>query len=650
MKLLAQVVAGAAVLVALPLTPATAADSFGWQTTTLTATVAGADLGNMTVTNSAETFAAWTQKVGSNFQPQISRGGKTTPITWSLDVATAADSNTRVAMAADGSVGFAVYKKTVGAAVQLWWSRWNGTAWSASSQLAGSLETTTPPSVDIRDDGSFGVVAYRASNDSIFALRFDGTTFEGPDTIATSTQAASLSVAVADDAERSVIAWSNASIQMVSRAWNGTSWGPVRNLSQNPAGPLSPVGEVDMSADGTVTAAIWKTNVGGQWVVRAATGNGDSWNAPTALHSGTYAPSPHGIDIALSADGASAVATWSGQTGGGGGQTAYVYRNSLAAGAWSGSTIVAGPFLDGIKPSPDAALSAHGDRAVLGYQQHSGNGYRARVQVFTAGQWNSPASFGTDNANQASGRTQVDLTSQGTRGASVTVQQTGGQQYLVLNTLTVLTTPDPPEAPSAEYLTYAGTGLVLVRWKQSPFDGNTPILDYGVDSEPSGTYCGQPQIYLTCQVLGMTAGVPYRFRITAYNSKGASVPSEWSQPVTVPLPPTAAPPVPADPAPSGTPVVGGVVVPTVSAITIKVGKRSGERRKVVVRWIASGSPVSYRVRLTKPGAKKWRSWQDVTVARKSVKLSRGKTYRVAVSAGNAQGQSSVLVKRFRVKR
>lgn len=624
--------------------PATAADTYGWQGATLTATVAGADLGNMTVTDAGQTFAAWTQTVGANTQPEVSRGGKTTPVTWHLDSATATDSQTRIAMAADGSVGFAVYKKMVGADRRLWWSLWNGTAWSAGAQLATSVDANTPPAVDIRDDGTFGVVAWRSSTGSVFARRFSASTFAGADTL-TSSASETVSVAVARKADRALISWVLApSLQLQSRAWGGSSWGALRDVSQNTGMAFSPEGEVEISEDGTSSAAIWSTFTAGQWVARAAQGNGDSWNAPAALHTGGYS-ALEGLDIALSRNGSSALASWMGEAGGGG-QTTYVYRNSWDSGSWGGGIIVAGPYIDGSRPNPDGAISATGNRAVIGYQnRRSGPEYRGQTQLFTGGVWSDFSSMTVASSDPDSGRTQVELTSQGTRGAAVSVQQTGGQQYLKLNTLTVYTVPDPPAAPTAQYLVSGSNSAVMLNWQETGFDGNSPIMDYVVESDPAGPYCAPQNLYLRCMILGMIPGVPYKFRVYATNNRGASAPSDWSNPVTIPV---------ADPGGGTTPGGGGgggttAAQPSVKQITVTQKKRKGPRRKVVVRW-TSVDATSNQMRITRPGAKKWRKWQEVGATRKVLRLPRGKVYRVSVRAISAAGVSPVLVKRFRVKR
>ena len=615
----------------LTATPATADDQISWPSgTSMSATVAGVDLGNVELTQSAVAYAAWTKAVGSDFQPEVSRGGNTT---WDLDTASATDSQTRMAMSADGTVGFAVYKKMVSGDRKLLWSRWDGSGWSPGSVIGTSVDVAAPPAVDLRADGTFGVVTWRASSASVFAMRFNGTTMLGPDTMASGTSG-SLCVDVADNANRTLVGWVKGG-DLESRAWNGNSWDGPRDASLNPSGSSTDAGQVALSSDGTRSMALWKVNTGSQWVVRAASGNGDTWNAAQPLHIGGY-PSLLTVDLALSDSGETAFAAWSGISSTGGTST-YALQSRYSNGAWNGPTIMGGPYIDGTQPTPDVAISGDGVRGLIGYQQRSFAEYRAQARVFLGGTWAGPSSLGFANSSVDSGRTQVALTSNGTRGVAVTVQQSGGQQYLLLSQLTVFTSPGPPGAPVTENLTYAGITATRASWTPPTFDGNSPLLDYAVESEPAGVTC-DPGASSSCLLTGMLPGTTYRLRVTARNSRGTSVPSEWSKPF---------PDVAPGPGPGPDPAA---IAPTIDKIGVSLRKRTGPTRKVVIRWTAVGAPTSYRVRVTKPRGKKWKRWTTQTSARKVLKLRRGKVYRVGVEARNAAGSSPVVVKRFRVKR
>ena len=117
--------------------PAAADDVVQWTSSNyLNNSQAGIALGNVAFTSASDTFAAWTLTSGVNYQPQVTRGTKGASTTWPLDEATATQSQTQLAMAKDGSTGFAVYKKLVGGVGELFWSRWNGTSWSGGSEHA----------------------------------------------------------------------------------------------------------------------------------------------------------------------------------------------------------------------------------------------------------------------------------------------------------------------------------------------------------------------------------------------------------------------------------------------------------------------------------------------------------------------------------
>lgn len=607
---------------------AAADDQISWTSATaLTDTVEGVSLGNVAYTEPGDTFAAWTQKSGSNYQPKISRAGTTPRISWSLDSATAAQSYTRLAMSSDGTVGLAVYQKLDASVRNLYWSRWDGTSWSSSELLATNVSSATAPAIDLNDDGSFGVVAWESQAASVFAARFDGAGFKPVDTLASGTSG-NLSMAVAGS--RAMAGWirdPGTGRRLETRSWSGSSWAAPRDVSQNTGGVETPSGKVFLSADGSISGAIWPVLTAGQWSVRTARGNGDTWQAPSTLHSGTY-DLVQAVDLALSADGSAAFAVWSAQPGSG----MTVYQSRYTSGAWSGATVMAGPFTSVNSPTPDVAISHSGKRGVVAYQQRSNAEYRSRAQIFGAGAWGSAVSLGVTTSNSASGITQTALSKNGTLGAAVLVQQSGGQQSLAISELTIRTTPDAPAAPKATLVTIGGSTRASVSWTPTDFDGNSPITDYLVEADQPNTYC-EGEFEFHCSVSMLTAGKPYRFRVTAYNSFGASEPSAWSNAVALPPNP--------DPKP--------VTKISVKRIKVKQRKRKGTKRKVVIRWTTTGPATAQQIRIKQRG-KKWKRWVSVPKPRKVRRLKAGKVYRVAVKVTNAAGTSPAKVKRVRVRR
>ena len=616
--------------------PAAADDVLQWTSSNyLNNSQAGIALGNVAFTSASDTFAAWTLTSGVNYQPQVTRGTKGASTTWPLDEATATQSQTQLAMAKDGSTGFAVYKKLVGGVGKLFWSRWNGTSWSGGTELATSVNLATPPAVDIRRDGTFGVVVWKTSANGTQAARFNGTTFATPESLDASTTGGTLSAAVATGANRALVSWISTSAQLRSRAWTGNGWAPARDVSQNVGASTAGAGVVDLSADGTRSVAVWAMNTGAE-TARAAVGNGDTWATPTTL--GTTVANIQDMDVALNADGSRAWAAWGYDTAAAG-SSVYLNRAQLESGSWSSPTIADGPKSDDTRPDPDVGISDSGLRATLAYRgkQDSAN-FVGYVQVLSRGSWGSGVPVGTFEGNSVSGFTRMALSPNGTLGSAVSVENTGGQQVLARRAMTILTAPDAPSAPVAEQLSTPLGNIVRLSWTPAEFIGNFDYPSFSVESDPPGPVC--PTDGYSCVVQGMTPGITYRFRAFATAYYGVSEPSPWSEPVTLPLPP-------------GDPVSPGdtsLATPKISKLTVKQGRSAKGMRKVQVRWTTTAPATSYQIRVSKPGGKKWKPWRTVTRPKAILRLKRAKKYRIAVKAQQAQVTSPAKIVRFRVKR
>ncbi len=89
----------------------------------------------------------------------------------------------------------------------------------------------------------------------------------------------------------------------------------------------------------------------------------------------------------------------------------------------------------------------------------------------------------------------------------------------------------PPSAPRDVTAT-AGERAASVSWTAPADSGSYPVTDYQVIASPGGRACLVAAPALTCEVTGLTAGVPYTFTAKALNGAGWSPASTASDAVT----------------------------------------------------------------------------------------------------------------------
>ena len=202
-----------------------------------------------------------------------------------------------------------------------------------------------------------------------------------------------------------------------------------------------------------------------------------------------------------------------------------------------------------------------------------------------------------------------------------------------------LTTPDAPTGVSGT----AGDGQVSVSWTGPSSDGGSPILEYQATASPGGNTCTTGGAS-SCVISGLSNGQGYTFTVRARNAQGWSEPSAASAVVT---PKTAAvSPPPVTPPPANQPPVSQP--PVLSAPPAVSGVKAVVRKgKVTVTWKLVSGASSYRVRISKPGGKKYLAWKKVTSTRFVAKVVKGKKYRLQIVPVGAVGQGPVKTVTFK---
>lgn len=141
--------------------------------------------------------------------------------------------------------------------------------------------------------------------------------------------------------------------------------------------------DVAVSADGSMATAVWKNGNGtcNDIVTASATiaGNVADWGAPVVLSVCVGGQDTEDPAIALSADGTKAVAVWGFQNPGATSATAQTKSATITGnqGDWASSALVDLQDAGGISPKPAIAVSADGTTAVAAWSTDTGPG---RVQ------------------------------------------------------------------------------------------------------------------------------------------------------------------------------------------------------------------------------------------------------------------------------
>ena len=74
-----------------------------------------------------------------------------------------------------------------------------------------------------------------------------------------------------------------------------------------------------------------------------------------------------------------------------------------------------------------------------------------------------------------------------------------------------------------------------------------------------------------------------------------------------------------------------------------------KKGKVKITWKAVPAATSYRVRISKPGGKKYKAWKTTSKRVFKAKVRKGKKYRFQVAAIAAGGRGPVTTIRFKGK-
>ena len=151
--------------------------------------------------------------------------------------------------------------------------------------------------------------------------------------------------------------------------------------------------------------------------------------------------------------------------------------------------------------------------------------------------------------------------------------------------------------------------------QEPAFTGGQPISEFVATAAPGGNTCAGGTT--GCTIAGLANGTAYTVTVTAKNAIATSAPSTPSGAVT-PQAPISAP-----------------------------AKVKGVKAKVS-RKPTSGAD-SYRVRISKPGAKKYQAWKTTPKRTFKATVKKGKKYRFQITGVGPGGDGPTTTIKFKGK-
>jgi hypothetical protein len=460
-------------------------------------------------------------------------------------------------------------------------SRFNGTSWSVPTNLSASGQPATMPTLAVDPAGVVTAVWRRndGTNFIIQAARYTNNQWSTPVNISESgANALSPKVGVDEDGDATVI-WSSGGTVIKASRSSGSMWSAPVSISATLAQAVDPA--LAVAPDGSSTAVWIGANSGEFPGVQASRFNGGYWSAPTTL--ATAEKGASGPKVADAGDGV-AIAVWARNEfyepeysiqgarfiGGRWDEAQYLYRGNLSADrpqividtqgtatvVWREDVhtfdyiISASRSYSSVPLGPIAPSATIGDsQATVSWSAPTSDGGEPITQYIVTAQ------PGGDSCTWSSGPLRCIFTGL-TNGTAYTfavtaVNSIGQSDPSTSAAVTPITTPSAPTTVIAEPYQL----LASVRWSAPASNGGSAITSYTVTSNPGGWTCTQNTGFgnLGCAVVGLEAGVPYTFTVTATNAAGtgpATLASPAITPYNVPAPPSSV---------GATPLAGGRV-------------------------------------------------------------------------------------------
>lgn len=479
--------------------------------------------------DAATVVAAWTSPTGAAppVMARVYRDGA-----WGAPAGLAGAGQTAaevdVAVSGDGGTAVVVWEQGGGESAVVLASTWSVGGWSPATALSGPH--AHHPRVAMTGSGSVVAVwdRYSATGWVVESAAGAAQGWSQPVALSAPAEAAGRpGVALSADGATGVTVWqqqdeTGSGSAVLASVRSGGGWSRPAELAMSSAPPLEPGPQAAVSADGASAQAVW-TGVDSIAAVRSARWTrGAGWGAAQTLSGTDNGTAGHSVAAAV--DGSVVRVAFSSQSEG----MFRVRTRALDSGGWGPVRILSDPERPAVRP--DLAMSDSGRDGIAVWTEGQPGAERIRAAALRDGAWR-PAIDVSDTAGLLQGHAAVS--DAGRSGAvlwapvprTLWSQTTHGDPEAV-HAARLITAPAPPSLPAAS----AAGGVLTVSW-QAPADTGVPVLAYTATAAPGGGACTTTGF--SCTIRGLRGGRSYQVRVVATNSAGASERAQLPQRVTI---------------------------------------------------------------------------------------------------------------------
>ena len=405
-------------------------------------------------------------------------------------------------------------------------------------------------------------------------------------------------IAASADGIKLVAVWSrsdgsNQIAQTATSGDAGATWETPVDLSES--GRKAALPRVTSSTDGTRLAAIWYRSDGTHDIAQSATSSdgGATWETPVNLSSPGQSASD--LEMASSADGTVLAAVW--------------YRNGFVQGS-VGITTFPGPLTFTSGAFPSATVGQPADMTVTVTNTGTADATPSSITPAGTGVSVTGGTCAAGTPIPASGTCTVGLAwtpaaAGSLTGASLTIAYPGGAA--ASNALALTGKADVSPAHTVTFNANGGTGSMTDQ------SANVPT------ALSANTFTRTGYTFTGWNTTAGGAGTSYADNATYPFSTDTTLYAQWSS--ISPQPPGKVP-------------------------GVKAKVRKG---KATITWKATTGADSYRVRISKPGGKKYKAAKIVRSMKFKAKVKKGKKYRFQIAAVGPAGNGPTTTIRFKGK-